>query len=158
MRTVTLPNSILIPQIKKAIDEGHTVTFRVRGFSMRLFLEDRRDKVVLAPCKDVETGDVVLAETSKGNYVLHRIIKKEGERLTLMGDGNVAGTESCRTEDVIGVATGFFRKGRDKADLVSGRKWRLYSFVWLRLRPLRRYILAFYRRVWLKAFPVSIPE
>lgn len=156
MKTIALPNALFIPEIKRAIDEGHTTTFRVRGYSMRLFLEDRRDKVVLAPCKEVKVGDVVLAEIQKDKYVLHRVIQKEGEHLTLMGDGNVYGTETCNTSNVIGIAIGFLRKGRDVMDTTDGKKWKTYSFFWLRLKPIRRYILAFYRRIWIKIFPIHI--
>lgn len=156
MKTIALPNALFIPEIKRAIDEGHTTTFRVRGYSMRLFLEDRRDKVVLAPCKEVKVGDVVLAEIQKDKYVLHRVIQKEGEHLTLMGDGNVYGTETCKTSNVIGIAIGFLRKGRDVMDTTDGKKWKIYSFFWLRLKPIRRYILAFYRRIWIKIFPIHI--
>lgn len=156
MKTIALPNALFIPEIKRAIDEGHTTTFRVRGYSMRLFLEDRRDKVVLAPCKEVKVGDVVLAEIQKDKYVLHRVIQKEGEHLTLMGDGNVYGTETCNTSNVIGIAIGFLRKGRYVMDTTDGKKWKIYSFFWLRLKPIRRYILAFYRRIWIKIFPIHI--
>lgn len=156
MKTIALPNALFIPEIKRAIDEGHTTTFRVRGYSMRLFLEDRRDKVVLAPCKEVKVGDVVLAEIQKDKYVLHRVIQKEGEHLILMGDGNVYGTETCNTSNVIGIAIGFLRKGRDVMDTTDGKKWKIYSFFWLRLKPIRRYILAFYRRIWIKIFPIHI--
>lgn len=156
MKTIALPNALFIPEIKRAIDEGHTTTFRVRGYSMRLFLEDRRDKVVLAPCKEVKVGDVVLAEIQKDKYVLHRVIQKEGEHLTLMGDGNVYGTETCNTSNVIGIAIGFLRKGRDVMDTTDGKKWKIYSFFWIRLKPIRRYILAFYRRIWIKIFPIHI--
>lgn len=156
MKTIALPNALFIPEIKRAIDEGHTTTFRVRGYSMRLFLEDRRDKVVLAPCKEVKVGDVVLAEIQKDKYVLHRVIQKEGEHLTLMGDGNVYGTETCNTSNVIGIAIGFLRKERDVMDTTDGKKWKIYSFFWLRLKPIRRYILAFYRRIWIKIFPIHI--
>ena len=156
MKPIALPNALFIPEIKRAIDEGHTTTFRVRGYSMRLFLEDRRDKVVLAPCKEVKVGDVVLAEIQKDKYVLHRVIQKEGEHLTLMGDGNVYGTETCNTSNVIGIAIGFLRKGRNVMDTTDGKKWKIYSFFWLRLKPIRRYILAFYRRIWIKIFPIHI--
>ena len=62
MKTLSIPNDILIPQIKRVIDEGKSVTFLVKGYSMRLFLDNNRDKVILAPCeKDkVKPGDVVL--------------------------------------------------------------------------------------------------
>lgn len=146
MKSYSIPNHILIPEIKKAIDEGHTATFRVRGFSMRLFLEDQRDKVLLAPCTSVRKGDVILAEVLPQVYVLHRVIRMEGKQITLQGDGNIGTTEHCEMENVIGIATGFYRKGRTKPDLTSGWKWRAYSQIWLALTPLRRWILAIYRR------------
>ena len=45
--TVELPNEIFLGEVKRLIADGHDATLRVRGFSMRPFLEDRRDKIVL---------------------------------------------------------------------------------------------------------------
>ena len=36
-------NSVLIPEVIKMLEEGHSVTLPLRGFSMRPFLEDERD-------------------------------------------------------------------------------------------------------------------
>ena len=36
---------------------------------------------------------------------------------------------------------GFYRKGSNKLDSTSGLKWRIYSWWWMRLLPLRRYLL-----------------
>lgn len=149
MKTLAIPNDVLIPQIKRMIDEGKSVTFLVKGYSMRLFLENNRDKVILAPCEkdNVKPGDVILAEVEKDVYVLHRIIRRTDNSLILKGDGNIRGTESCRTSDIVGIAVGFYRKGRNRPDLVTGWKWKTYSFIWLNLSPVRRYILAIYRRI-----------
>lgn len=148
-RVIEVPNSVLIGEIKKAIRAGHTATLRVKGFSMRLFLESQRDIVKLAPVRPeaVKVRDVVLAEIAKDHYVLHRVIRRDGARLTLMGDGNICGTEECLDTDVVGIATEFYRKGRTKPDRVDSLKWRLYSSVWLALKPMRRIILGVYRRV-----------
>lgn len=144
-----VPNRVLIGAVKQMLQEGHTATFRVKGVSMRLFLENERDLVKLEPVQPeaVGVGDVVLAEVEPETYVLHRVIRRQGEQLTLMGDGNLVGTETCRATDVVGIATAFYRKGRQKPDLVTGRKWRLYSYLWLRLKPFRRVILGIYRRL-----------
>ena len=148
-RVIEVPNHLLIDEIKKAIREGHTATLRVKGFSMRLFLESQRDIVKLAPIRPeaVKVRDVVLAEIAKDQYVLHRVIRRDGSQLTLMGDGNIRGTEQCLDTDIVGVATEFYRKGRSKPDRVDSLTWRLYSSVWLALKPLRRIILGIYRRV-----------
>ncbi len=152
--TRSLPNAELIPRIAAFLKEGKTVTFRVKGYSMRPFLENGRDLVQLESVSaELKVGDVVLAEISPSVFVLHRIIEVDGECLTLKGDGNVWGTECCSVKDVLGIATGFVRKGRNEMDLVCGRKWRIYSYWWLKFSPLRRYLLAFYSRCWLKIFP-----
>ena len=153
MKTVLIPNEVLVPEIKRLIDDGHTITFRVRGLSMRIFLEGSRDKIILGPCNSVRIGDVVLAETVMGYYVLHRVIRIEGNLLTLQGDGNIRDVENCIMDNVVGVALGFYRKGRDVPDMVTGIKWRFYSEIWITLTPVRRYLLAFYERIWLKLFP-----
>lgn len=135
-----IANEILIPQIKAMIDEGRTVTFRVRGRSMRPMIEGDRDSVVLVPCTgEVKKDDIILAEVSPQRYVLHRIIKVEGDTLTMRGDGNLVGTETFRRSDVIGRAEAFIRKG--KRLNMDSRRWKVYSFFWTRLLPLRRYLL-----------------
>jgi len=40
-------NAQLLPEIIKFLEEGHSVTLQLRGFSMRPFLEDKRDKALL---------------------------------------------------------------------------------------------------------------
>ena len=86
---IQFPNAQLLPEIIKLLNEGHTVTLQLRGFSMRPFLEDKRDKALLAKREIYNIGEPVLAEISPRHYVLHRIIKIEGEDVTLKGDGNL---------------------------------------------------------------------
>ena len=93
---------------------------------------------------------MVLAEIAPQLYVLHRLIHRNGDCLTLKGDGNAYGTETCKVENVIGIATGFLRKGRTTPDLVTAKKWRIYSAIWMRLDPIRCWLLAIYRRTFLK--------
>lgn len=151
VREIQVSNAVLLPEIVRMLDAGHTVTLRLRGFSMRPFLEDNRDKALLTKAGDVRVGDPVLAEISSGHFVLHRIVRLEGDAVTLRGDGNL-GVEHCRLQDVKGAVIGFYRKGRETLDRTDGAKWRLYSFVWMHLFPVRRYLLAAYRRIWLRFF------
>ena len=151
MRGVTFMNSKLIPAILKLIDEGHTVTLPLKGFSMRPFLEDGRDKVLLTKVGELRVGDPVLALVDNERYVLHRIVKIEGDNMTLLGDGNLH-PEHCKTSDAKASIIGFYRKGRTTLDPIAGRKWKTYSAIWTQLRPCRRWLLAFYRRVWIPIF------
>ncbi len=144
IKRIHFQNEAIIPQIIALLDSGHTVTLMLRGISMRPFLEDNRDKALLKKAGNVNVGDVVLAEISPKRYVLHRLTEIEGDRVVLMGDGNL-GTEQCRMSDIHGYAIGFYRKGRSKIERTDSVKWKTYSFLWMHLRPIRRYLLFLYR-------------
>lgn len=143
---MSVDNAWLLPEVATLVDEGRTVTLPLRGFSMRPFLEDGRDKAVLAKVDGVKVGDVVLAEVAPGRWVLHRLVGLEGDRATLRGDGNMA-TETCRRTDIKARAIGFKRKGRERTEGVDGWKWRTYSWLWQRLLPVRRYLLFAHRHL-----------
>ena len=142
---IQFENAVFLPEIVKMLNEGHTVTLTLKGYSMRPFLEDGRDKALFVKPSTVAVGDPVLAEIAPQHYVLHRII--------CMGDGNLS-TEHCLKSDVVGAVIGFYRKGRKTLDRTDGWKWRSYSFVWTRLYPIRRYLLGIYRRIWIPIFGV----
>ena len=151
VREIKLSNAEFLPEIVKLMDEGHTVTLRLRGFSMRPFLEDNRDKALMTKATNPKVGDPVLAEIEPKHFVLHRIVQIDGDNVTLRGDGNL-GNEYCTLGDVKGAVIGFYRKGRTTLDRTEGLNWRTFSFFGTRLYPIRRYLLAFYRRIWLKLF------
>ena len=140
INVIQLDNAAFLPHVAALINEGHTITLPLRGRSMRPFLEDGRDKALLAAPTDIAMGDAVLAEIRPGHYVLHRIIGINGEHITLRGDGNLT-NEYCDKKDIRAKAIGFYRKGRTKLDSVSGFKWRSYSVVWTWLMPIRSYLL-----------------
>lgn len=138
-----LPNDVFLPLVLDELKQqpDKTATINLRGRSMRPFLEDGRDKALLKLANGSEKkGDAVLAEIEPGHYVLHRIVDISGNNVTLLGDGNL-NCEHCHREDIRAKAIGFIRKGRTKADMTDSRKWRTYSWLWTRLRPIRRYLL-----------------
>ncbi len=150
---IQFENAVFLPEIVKMLNEGHTVTLTLKGYSMRPFLEDGRDKALFIKPSAITVGDPVLAEIAPQHYVLHRIIHIDGEKVTLLGDGNLS-IEHCLKSNVVGAVIGFYRKGRNTLDRTDGRKWRLYSFVWTHLYPIRRYLLGIYRRIWIPIFGV----
>jgi hypothetical protein len=135
-----MPNEVFLPFVIEQLNNGHTAILPLRGRSMRPFLEDGRDKALLQLCDYPKVGDAVLAEISKGHFVLHRIICIDGNQVTLRGDGNLS-DEYCLLSDIKAKAVGFYRKNRKKVDRTDGLKWRLYSWWWTHLYPLRRYLL-----------------
>lgn len=140
MKEVQFANAQLLPELVKLLEEGHTVTLRLRGHSMRPFLQDNRDKALFTKAINLKVGDPVLAEIEPGHFVMHRIIEINGNDVTLLGDGNFT-CEYCTIDDVKGSVIGFYRKGRSTLDRTNGMKWRLYSYFWTRLRSIRRYLL-----------------
>lgn len=148
IKELQFTNADFLPEVVKLVEEGHTCTIQLRGFSMRPFLEDNRDKALLAKPKVLRVGDPVLAEVRKDFYVLHRIIDIDTKNniVTLRGDGNI-NNETCRQEDVKALAVGFYRKGRKTLDSIDSRKWKIYSAIWTRLYHIRRYLLFIYRKV-----------
>lgn len=168
----TLPNEILLEEAATLLDEGRDVVIMPRGFSMLPFIRGDRDTVTLRKMPGVAVGDMCLvrlyedvlqghsqnshsgrrAGTGRSElrdrrerisrYVLHRVITVDGGRITLMGDGNIRGTESCTTDDVIGTVIAIHKPSGRTVTPGSGRFWR-------RLLPVRRWILAFYHR-WLR--------
>ena len=133
-----VPNEVLLEDAAALMNEGHEVCFTPLGNSMLPFIRGGIDPVRLRKMPSVAVGDILLVRY-KGKYVLHRLIALEGEQLTLMGDGNIRGTEQCRLEDVLGTVVAIERGGKT-IQPTSGRWWR-------RLLPIRRYILALYKRL-----------
>lgn len=155
MKEIQMRNADLIPEIVQLLNEGHTITLKLKGYSMRPFLENNRDKALITKAQNIKKGDAVLAEVSAGVYVLHRVIKIQGNDVTLRGDGNLT-NEYCHRSDVKGFVIGFYRKGRTTIEKTNSSKWLLYSWLWMWLFPIRRYLLAFHRHIWLRLFPVKL--
>ncbi len=131
------------------VNEGMRVTFPVKGYSMLPFIIGSKESVDLVKPKHPKVGDVVLAWVEGCRYVVHRIIRIDGNMVTLMGDGNIAGVEHCTLDDVAAIAINVVNPQGKHKPLYA--PWRIKaSRLWWRLLPVRRWILAIYRRTWLK--------
>lgn len=145
VQRMEFPNDKFLPLVREYVAGGESVVIAVKGYSMRPFLEHLRDRVKLSPWATLEVGDAVLAETAPGHFVLHRIIKKDaGGRLTLMGDGNIRGTERCTESDVCGVVTEYLRPN-GHIIYADNKALKRKILLWRRLLPVRRWLLFFYR-------------
>ena len=144
---MTFPNEVLLPEVSQLLAGGREVEIRTKGLSMLPFIVGDRDSVRLKAMTAYAEGDPVLAEIAKGRFVLHRIVKIEGDCVTLKGDGNLVGTESCRLKDIKGKAMAVVKpngKTRDLAGpkaLKRARRWNALPYF------IRRYCLAIYRRL-----------
>lgn len=138
-------NDILIPEIRRLLAEGHEVCFTPQGESMRPWIEGGRDSVVLRRMtRAARRGDIVLAQSVGGRYVLHRVlrIEAEGTHIVLMGDGNLQGEEVCTQADIVGVVVRIENRHGHRKPLMRGLLWQ-----WL--LPFRPTLLWLYRKtVW----------
>ncbi len=149
MKTILKDKTLMMEEIRALISEGLTVSITVKGNSMNPFLVNLRDKITLGPWKDedIKKGCVALVRDTRGNYLVHRIIERSEDKVILLGDGNVAVTETATVDNIIGIMYSVERKGRTWT--AGSRTWRLYSWFWKVLTPVRRWPLGLWRRLFL---------
>lgn len=149
MNHKTLPNNEVIAGVISMLETNPRVVLPVKGYSMLPFIIGGVESVELVKTDAPAVGDVVLAWINDSRYVVHRIIRIEGDRIQLMGDGNLGGNEFCRPSDVAARADYVIDRHGRKRYLYA--PWRVRaSRLWWALKPIRRIILAVYRRTWLK--------
>lgn len=136
----TISNELFFFWVEKEIAEGRSVRFRLKGRSMHPLLRDGLDDVILHPCKreELRPMDVVLFRY-KGKHLLHRIIRIDGNRLYIQGDGSIAAKEECLCSDVVGKVMTIVRPSGRMISL-SSLEWRFLSHLWQRLRIFRTLI------------------
>lgn len=103
-----------------------------------------RDGVVLTAPGKLRRGDILLFRRDSGEYLLHRVAKAEPGKLVMNGDSQ-AWTEAIRPEQVLAAVSHIRRKGK----LISCRRWdyRLYTFLWQAMRPVRPLLFRGYSRM-----------
>ena len=127
--------------MKERLEQGKVIQLTPVGISMLPFIRGGRDKVLVRKEKEVKVGDIVLVPYGD-HLILHRVYAIDGTRLTLMGDGNLKGTEEVEASEVMGTAVQIIQPdGR-------GRKPRK-AWLWRHTLPVRRLMLKL-RRKWYK--------
>lgn len=142
-----LANDQFFAWVEAEIAEGNPVRFRLKGQSMFPLLRNGRDIVVLHPCQEEELRpmDVVLFRY-RGTHVLHRILRREGDRLLIQGDGSYIAHEECMVADVVGVVRTIIRPSGKQISVESWR-WRFLSRLWRGLGTLRTPMLQVLHRI-----------
>jgi hypothetical protein len=96
---------------EKLLARDGILVYRIRGVSMEPMLRQNRDLVeIRVPPTRLKKYDVALYRRGKA-YVLHRVIGVEEKRYLIRGD-NTYSIEKVPDSAVIGVLTGFQRKGK----------------------------------------------
>ena len=143
-----IKNNIFFAEVEQLLSEGQDVTILVRGNSMRPLLRDGRDRVILRSHRDedIRKGAVMLFRY-RGSYIMHRIVKIEGDVVIFEGDGNYKLQEVVTRKDIVAVVVAVVLPS-GKSISCSSRRWSLASWWWLsKTRFERRVILGVMRRL-----------
>lgn len=126
---ITLPNSIVFEEVTERLQRGEIVTILLRGISMQPLLRNGKDKVTLAPIGDhiLQKGNIVLfhIDAPHPTYLLHRIIKIEGDRYTMQGD-NCVSKEVATRDAIVGILKEI-RRPNGKVQSCESIGWRWLS-------------------------------
>ena len=139
-------NDYIIEEAIRLVREGVGVTLPVDGQSMLPFIIGGKESVILQRPGLIDVGDVVLAWVENRRYVVHRIIQIDDDCVTLMGDGNLMGTEHCLLSDIKARVTHVV-DAKERTHDINNRWRKLAAKMWFWLRPMRRYLLAIYKKV-----------
>lgn len=146
-KQINIATQQIFEEVSKIVAEGGMVTLTAVGYSMNPGIVHMRDQVTLGPWtdSDIRPGTVALVRDLRGNVVLHRIIKRKGNYILLEGDGNIGQKEKATLDGIAGIMHSITRKNRIYTS--KNLLWRIYSWAWVALRPLRRYPLALWRKL-----------
>lgn len=144
----------IISEAVRLVDEGLAVTLLVKGRSMLPFILGGQDSAVLTRPGNIQPGDVVLARIDSRRYVLHRVMEVSDNKIVLMGDGNIRGQENCRPEDVLARVDEIVAPDGTHRRLDTP-KARRRARLWRRLLPVRRWLLAIYKRTIIRNIPIQ---
>lgn len=134
MKVINRDNVTTFSVVRDILLEGDNVTITVNGQSMLPFFRSG-STITLRPIRKEDFKKYAVVFADAGNhFVIHRIINIEANKVTLLGDGNIYGTESMDKERVYGVI--------DCSALHI-----FFAKIWLWMRPIRRFPLAIFRRV-----------
>ena len=146
-KKITINKDTMYQEISRLIAEGNTVSITVKGYSMNPFLAHLRDQITLGPWtdSDIRRGTVAMVRDLRGNVLIHRIIRREGNIIILEGDGNIGQQEKATLESIAGIMHSITRKNR----IYSSKSliWRAYSWIWMTLKPVRVYPLVLWRKL-----------
>lgn len=133
----------IAPLIEGLISSGNDVEFTVTGNSMAPTFRNMLDTVILTKCdgEKLHRGQIPLYRRADGSYILHRIVKVKKDCYYMAGDNQTETEKNVPKSSVICVVKSFVRGG--KVYSCNSLAFRVYSFLWMLILPLRRYVFRF---------------
>jgi hypothetical protein len=120
------------------LEQNGEMTYTNRGISMLPLLKQGRDLFTIRKkgAERCQKYDVVLYRRPPESYVLHRIVAVRPDDYILLGDNCLNKETGITDRDIIGVMTGYVRKG--KAHSTDDFGYMLYSRWIVLTYPVRR--------------------
>jgi len=143
-----IPAGEFMPLVLAALESNQRVRMTAMGSSMFPFIRGG-DVVEIEPIRSAPlAGDVVLAQRDlmpEGErYVVHRIVRIEGEMYFLRGDAQKNCEGPFTRRDILGRAVLVFQKGRTRR--LDHGIWRRAGFAWNRCAPLNLWLFQLTRQ------------
>lgn len=125
----------VMPFVLERLEAGESVQFTPQGTSMTPMILGGRDQVILSLKPEKwKKYDLPFYRRDDGQYVLHRIVKVD-KTITCIGDNQFAYEEGLRPDQMIAIATGFVRKGKQyRTDQFF---YKMYCRLWCGSRGIR---------------------
>jgi len=141
-----IPIDFFFENVEQMLLEGKSVELRCFGSSMQPYLRGDGSEIIIAsPFSPDELipGTIVLFRY-QGKYICHRLVGRKDEKLLMQGDGVIKKQEQTTTSDIIGIIHSIIRKNKEPISTqTKTAQW--YWNCWLRLSPIRKYLLYIYR-------------
>lgn len=160
---ISLPNSpdnFLLQEMCERLKAGRTVVMAFGGASMQPIISGKGEKVTLRPlaADEVVKKDEVYLFFHEGHFVIHRLMKTEGEVYVFRGD-NCYKYERVTRKDVLAKLMAVQRADGTMVDC-EGEWWRKRSRQILRRKSLKSFVVRMAnsnaRRKWAVAYFVLL--
>lgn len=115
--------------IEKELEEKGSCSYFCVGTSMLPLLRQRKDLIHLKKRKGrAKKYDVVLYRAGEDTYILHRVLRVREHDYIICGDNCLQKEYGVTDRDIVGILSGFTRKGRLHS--VNETGYRLYVTLW----------------------------
>ncbi len=148
MRKIVVPNSFLA-EAAETLRNGKPVKLRIDGQSMFPFIKGGVDLVEVVPFMPQDELPELCCPFYlwEDRYMIHRYIGRDGDDYLMLGDGNLARIERVKRSEIFGLLKTIYYPNGSEQDC-SDPHWLNCARWWVRLRPLRRFLLPIIKRVY----------
>ena len=144
-KTIVVGIERLSEVILESLKNGGKVKLTVTGNSMYPLFRHGVDNIILKKAAGIKKYDILLYKRNNGEYVLHRVVKVKDDSLHMAGDYETDIEYLIYKEQVMAVVEGFYRNNRYVS--CDNPVYRLYSFIWVGIIPVRHKVIAVLKKI-----------